>query len=97
MFMDFGLMSVLLVALPPLVASGVIALPVLVLIIGFLICIFLSRVLVGWFSYRTDTLREGESETIEMPSSSSLGVGKSATVHGMEKGETTKYTKREAQ
>ena len=69
---DFGLAYllisvveiVILVALPPLVARGVIVGPALVLVAGFLVCLFLSRRTVGWFTEPPDALREGEKETI---------------------------------
>lgn len=56
---------VLLVVLPALVASGVILLPALVLIAGAILCVVLSRQVVGWFTPSAQALRAGEQEVIE--------------------------------
>jgi ESS family glutamate:Na+ symporter len=55
----------LLIVVPALVASGIIAVPALVLVGGFLVCLILSRTLVGWFPVPADAIREGEGEIIE--------------------------------
>ncbi len=67
---DFGLaylfISVAEIAtitvIPMLVAGGHILVPAIVLTVGFLVCILLSRYLVGWFSQPADGLREGEDK-----------------------------------
>jgi ESS family glutamate:Na+ symporter len=56
---------VLLVVLPALVAAGVILLPALVLIATAILCIVLSRHVVGWFTPSAQALRAGEQEVIE--------------------------------
>ena len=65
---DFGLAYVflsiveicLITFIPQLVAKEIITVPALLLTVGFVGCILLSRLLVGWFPYASDKLREGE-------------------------------------
>jgi ESS family glutamate:Na+ symporter len=49
---------------PGLVANGIIWSPALVLFGAFLICLLLSKRMVGWFNVPADQLREGEAEVI---------------------------------
>lgn len=66
---DYGLAYVaiapidiaLLVFLPPLVRDGVILLPALVLVAATLVCILVSRSIVGWFPQAADRPRVGEA------------------------------------
>lgn len=55
----------LLVALPPLIAHGVILAPALVLIAATLSCVLLSFLCVGWFREAPTQLRQGEAEIIK--------------------------------
>ncbi|REK10755.1 MAG: hypothetical protein DWQ37_15010 [Planctomycetota bacterium] len=65
---DFGVAYVgvsffaigMIVALPQLVVRGYVAAPAVVLAIGCVACILLSRYLVGWFAIPPDQLRPGE-------------------------------------
>ncbi|UCD29435.1 MAG: hypothetical protein JSV03_02835 [Planctomycetota bacterium] len=57
---EIGTISVL----PILVAGGNILVPGIVLTVGFLVSIYLSRYLVGWFPQPADALREGEKTVI---------------------------------
>ena len=65
---DYGLAYVglspleiaLLVALPPLVARGIILFPALALVAAAVACVLLSRFLVGWFPVPADQVREDE-------------------------------------
>jgi ESS family glutamate:Na+ symporter len=69
---DFGLAYIfisvaeiiMLVTVPVLVVNGVILAPALVLIGGFIACIFLSRGMVGWFRQPAYQLREEEEDII---------------------------------
>jgi ESS family glutamate:Na+ symporter len=72
---DFGLAYIgisfveiaIIAMLPPLILNGIIAGPTLVLLLGFVVCLLLSRLLVGWFKYPSDALRPGEEEVINAP------------------------------
>lgn len=67
---DFGLAYIgisffeiaIIALLPTLILNGYIIGPMAVLVIGFFLCIYLSRRFVGWFPYPLDALREGEAE-----------------------------------
>lgn len=69
---DFGLayiviafVEILIVTtLPPLVANGIILLPMIGLLGAFVTCLVLSRIFVGWFNYPNNALREGEAEVL---------------------------------
>jgi ESS family glutamate:Na+ symporter len=60
-----GIEIVLLVVLPPLVASGIVLAPALVLIAAAAVCVVLSYKVVGWFTPSPTVLRAGEQELIE--------------------------------
>jgi len=60
-----GIEIILMVALPVLVASGIILAPALVLLASAAICVFLSSNVVGWFTSSPQELRAGEQEVIE--------------------------------
>jgi ESS family glutamate:Na+ symporter len=70
---DYGLAYVfmsgieigLMIALPALVASGIILAPALVLIAAAAACVLLSRMIVGWFTPSARELRAGEQEVID--------------------------------
>jgi ESS family glutamate:Na+ symporter len=70
---DYGLAYVfisgieisLMVALPLLVASGIILIPALVLLAAAAACVLLSSKVVGWFTPSALALRAGEQEVIE--------------------------------
>jgi ESS family glutamate:Na+ symporter len=70
---DFGLAYVFIsiaemstiTVIPLLVADGFIMTPALLLTGSFVVCIFLARYFVGWFTLATDQLREGEQEIIQ--------------------------------
>ena len=64
MFIAFAEIGTL-VALPPLVASGYVLVPAMVLVACFAAAILLSRFLIGWFTQPADRLREGEGKLIE--------------------------------
>lgn len=57
-FVEIAIISLV----PHLVAQGIIAWPIIVLLAGFFGCILLSRFIVGWFTPSTTLLREGEAE-----------------------------------
>lgn len=69
---DFGLAYIgisffeiaIIALLPPLIISGIIVGPMAVLIVGFAVCILLSKYTVGWYKYPRDALREGEADII---------------------------------
>jgi ESS family glutamate:Na+ symporter len=56
---------ILMVALPVLVASGIILAPALVLLAAAAVCVLLSSKVVGWFARSAQALRGGEQEVIE--------------------------------
>jgi ESS family glutamate:Na+ symporter len=60
-----GLEIILMVALPLLVASGIILVPALALLVAAMVCVFLSSRVVGWFTPSAQSLRAGEQEVIE--------------------------------
>jgi ESS family glutamate:Na+ symporter len=74
---DFGLAYTLisffgigvLVVLPPLVASGIVVGPALVLTVAFVATIFLSRFLIGWFPVPATAFREGERQVVQQAAS----------------------------
>lgn len=55
----------LMVFLPPLVGSGVIVVPALVMTGAAVVCMVLSAVLIGWFPASPTDLRAGEREVID--------------------------------
>ena len=60
-----GIEIILMVALPVLVASGIILAPALVLLATAAICVLLSSKVVGWFASSPQALRAGEQEVIK--------------------------------
>jgi ESS family glutamate:Na+ symporter len=60
-----GIEITLMVALPLLVASGIILIPALVLLAAATACVLLSSKVVGWFTPSAKALRAGEQEVIE--------------------------------
>lgn len=72
---DFGLAYIgisfveiaVIALLPPLILNGIIAGPTMVLLIGFFVCIVLSKLLVGWFNIPPDQVRPSEEEVINAP------------------------------
>jgi ESS family glutamate:Na+ symporter len=55
----------LLVAVPPLVAHGIILVPAVVLLAATVACVLLSGRLVGWFRESPTELRKGEAEIMQ--------------------------------
>jgi ESS family glutamate:Na+ symporter len=60
-----GLEIALMVALPVLVAAGIILVPALVLLGAAAVCVLLSANVVGWFTPSAQAFRAGEQEVIE--------------------------------
>jgi ESS family glutamate:Na+ symporter len=60
-----GIEIILMVALPVLVASGIILVPALVLLAAAGVCVFLSSKVVGWFTPSAQALRAGEQDVID--------------------------------
>ena len=70
---DFGLAYIgiaiveiaIIALLPPLIGNHLIGWPIIVLLLGFVVCLLLSRILIGWFSYPPSEIRPGEQEIID--------------------------------
>lgn len=60
-FVEIAIISIV----PHLVAQGIIVSPLLILLGGFFSCIFLSRLMIGWFSGSPTAIRPGEAAIMD--------------------------------